>query len=560
MSSEVSSRPESKSGLMTSRLWVPNYDEGVCHHFEPSNEPLTANLLKSARRFPRRAAIWTGRGDLSYLQLLSEVQKFAAVLAKLEVRSGDRVLLMLPNSIHFVVAFYGTLWRGAIAVVTTLDSGSSQLARQLSSSQPRVAVIRRPLPDGVENVLRENGPQQTILCSGREYLRSLGRWFTRTVGRALGARSRRKVLRWGSLMRGVTPRIQLEKVDPDHPAAILYTSGTTGPPRGVVLSHRALSANAAQLVAWDPQMGQLRERVLAAVPLSHSYGLSTALNLSVAVAGSLVVTPSAHPADVLNCCHRFRPTLFPGVPALYTALLARPDLKAYRLNSIRACISGAAPLPVELQEGFEKVTRGRLVEGYGLTEAAPCTHANPIYGRRRAGSIGLPLPGTDARIVSPTTLEQLEVGQVGELWVRGPQLMSGYWNDPEATAQVFYQGWLRTGDLALRDDEGYFFLINRLSDVVRLRQRTIYPRDIEEILYEHPAVLEGAVAGRPAEQPTSLGAYVVTRPGQSVSESELLAFCRRRLPEGMAPDSVVFLKSLPRTSFGKLKRHVLQES
>ncbi|MGE0488154.1 MAG: AMP-binding protein [Vulcanimicrobiota bacterium] len=537
--------------------WNEHYDAGVDLTLEVPDQSLGQRLLATAERWPRRAAVWSPRGWLSYQQLLSETQKFAAVLAGLGVRAGDRVLLMLPNSAQFVVAYYGVLWRGAIAVVARLDSEPEDLHRQLIDSAPSVAVMGRPLPEGLDQAIRRSGPDHLILASGREYNRSLRRWFRRAVATVLSRRRGRKVLRWGSLMREASDGFPFEPVPPEAPAAVLYTGGTTGPPRGVVLSHRSLMANSMQLAAWDPKMGKRHERVLVALPLSHSYGLSAALGLSVEVGGTLILTQSQDPDVVLDLASRFKPTLFPGIPALYAALLRRPNLRSYRLHSIRACISGAAPLPVELQEGFEKVTKGRLVEGYGLTEAGPVTHANPIYGRRRAGSIGLPLPGTRAKVVSLDSGEEVGPGRVGELWVRGPQLMSGYWNDPTTTGEVLIDGWLRTGDLAQMDSDGYFFLINRLSEVIDLPDRRVFPRDVEEILFEHPAVMDAAAAGSPSEDSREVVAFAVLAPGRSVSEPELLAFCRRRLPDGMAPARVVFMERLPRSSFGKLLRRQL---
>ncbi|MCA9796573.1 MAG: AMP-binding protein, partial [Candidatus Eremiobacteraeota bacterium] len=502
--------------------WCEHYDAGVVPELDVPDQSLSQRLLATAERWPRRAAVWSPRGWLSYQQLLSETQKFAAVLAGLGVRSGDRVLLMLPNSAQFVVAYYGVLWRGAIAVVARLDSEPDELRRQLTDCAPSLAVLARPLPPGLDEAVRQTGPDHLILASGREYSRSLRRWWRRAMATVLSRRRTRKVLRWGSLMREASDGFPFEPVPPEAPAAVLYTGGTTGPPRGVVLSHRSLMANSRQLAAWDPKMGRRHERVLVALPLSHSYGLSAALGLSVEVGGTLILTQSQDPEVILDLASRFKPTLFPGIPALYAALLRRPNLRSYRLHSIRACISGAAPLPVELQEGFEKVTKGRLVEGYGLTEAGPVTHANPIYGRRRAGSIGLPLPGTCAKVVGLDTGQEVGPGRVGELWVRGPQLMTGYWNDQSTSSEVLVDGWLRTGDLAQMDSDGYFFLINRISDVIELPERRIFPRDVEEILFEHPALMDAAAAGAPRDDPQEVVAFAVPAPGRSVTEQELL--------------------------------------
>jgi long-chain acyl-CoA synthetase len=360
------------------------------------------------------------------------------------------------------------------------------------------------------------------------------------------------------------PRVD---VDPAAPAVIVYTGGTTGSPRGVVLSHRALVANTEQLSAWDARLRPGQERLLCALPFYHAYGLSAAVNLSMANGGTLLLPPEPTPDSILETISRFRPSLFPGVPVLYAALLNTPRLRSYGLSSIRACISGAAPLPVEIQESFEKVSKGRLVEGYGLTEAGPVTHANPLEGPRRSGSIGLPLPGTEALVVDLESGEELPHGEVGELLVRGPQLMDGYFEAPEATARVLRGGWLHTGDMAQRNQDGFFYLINRRGDVLRRDDRLVFPRDVEEVIYEHPAVQDAAVVGWPAagEGPgphpcQELRGFVCLRPQRQASGEEIRSFCERRLPASMVPARVEILAQLPRTRLGKLLRRELGRS
>lgn len=554
-------KDELKDDPYATRPWLCHYDPGVAVELEVDDVPLTRLLLDTARRFPRKAALWSPLGALSYHQLLSEVQKFAAVLARLGVRAGDRVLVVMPNSLQQVIALYGTLWRGAVAVLTSLDFPPPVLTSHLVDSQASVAVVPTPLPDILQEALRASGPEHVLFSSGKEYTRSV-RGLLKVAARVMRPRrGRRRYLRWRSLMRRASDGFPLEPVDPGTPAVIEYTGGTTGMPRGVVLTHRSLVANAAQLAAWDRKMGRGRDRILGAVPLAHSYGLTTCLNLSVRIGATLLLPQSLDPDVLLELCSRFRPTLFPGVPLLYGTLLSRPGLRGYGLSSIRACVSGAAPLPVEVQEGFEKVTRGRLVEGYGLTEASPVTHANPLYGERRAGSIGVPLPGTEARIVDPETGLNVPAGRVGELVVRGPQIMQGYWQNPDATEQVLRDGWLFTGDMAQMDPDGFFFLINRKSDVLHVSGRRVFPRDVEEVLYEHPAVLEAVVGGWPPGQTEvdGLRAYLRLHPGRDVSLEEIRTFCARRLPEHMVPAHLTVTDSLPRNPFGKVLRRALPE-
>jgi long-chain acyl-CoA synthetase len=289
--------------------------------------------------------------------------------------------------------------------------------------------------------------------------------------------------------------------------------------------------------------------------------MTACMNFGVALAACLVLLPTFETQHVLNTIKRERPTIFPGVPPMYAALNEVREVRKYNLASLKGCLCGAAPLPVEVQEGFERITRARLVEGYGLTEAGPATHANPMWGKRRAGTIGLPLPNTEARIVDLSTDAELPPGQVGELLVRGPQLMRGYWNRPAETAEALTpDGWLRTGDVARMTTDGYFQVIERKKEMIVAGPYNIYPRDVEELLYEHPKVIDAAVVGVPDEHGTSeIRAFVVLRPGERVSEAEVLAFLRDRLHVPVAPTRVEFRQALPRSAIGKLLRRKLVE-
>jgi long-chain acyl-CoA synthetase len=306
-------------------------------------------------------------------------------------------------------------------------------------------------------------------------------------------------------------------------------------------------------------MGQ--ERVLCAIPFSHSYGMTACMNLSVALAAAMILLPTFETQHVLHAIRRDRPTIFPGVPPMYAALNEVREVRKYGLASLKGCLSGAAPLPVEVQEGFERITRARLVEGYGLTEAGPATHANPLAGSRRSGFIGLPLPSTEARVVDLTHGAELPPGQIGELLVRGPQLMRGYWGQPAASAEALSaDGWLRTGDLARMTADGYFQVIERKKDMIIAGSYNIYPRDVEELLYEHPKVLDAAVVGVPgADGSVAIRAFVVVRAGEQVSQQEVFAFLRERLHTPVLPTSVEFRTALPRSFIGKLLRRRLVE-
>ena len=345
-------------------------------------------------------------------------------------------------------------------------------------------------------------------------------------------------------------------------AVIAYTGGTTVAPRGVMLSHRNLAANALQVRHWVPDLREGREVFLSVLPFTHSYGQTTALIVPVMMGATMVILPTFITGQVLRAIRRHRPTLFPGVPTMYTAINNFAGARRYGIRSIRACISGAAPLPVEVQEAFEKLTRGRLVEGYGLTEAGPVTHANPLYGRRKIGCIGLPVPSTEAMVVDLLSGERLPPGAIGELAVRGPQVMRGYWGAPAETSEVLRpDGWLLTGDVARADEEGYFQIIARKREMILAGAYQVYPRDVEEVLYEHPKVKEVAVVGiQRSDSPSQvIKAYVVLRAGETASPDELMELCRRRLAEYAVPWEIEFRDDLPKSFVGKVLRRLLVE-
>jgi long-chain acyl-CoA synthetase len=364
------------------------------------------------------------------------------------------------------------------------------------------------------------------------------------------------------LLRAAPPSpIEIEVTSEDL-AVIAYTGGTTDSPKGVMLTHHNLVANALQVRHWMPDLREGKETFLCVLPFSHSYGLTTALTVPVMMGAAMVILPTFITAQVLKAIRRHHPTLFPGVPSMYMAVNSFPGARRYGIHSIRACISGAAPLPVEVQEAFEKLTRGRLVEGYGQTEASPVTHANPLYGSRKVGSIGVPLPSTEAKIVDLAKGKDLPPGQIGELAVRGPQVMRGYWRLPEETKAVLRpDGWLLTGDVARVDEEGYFQIIARKREMILAGAYQVYPRDVEEVLYEHPKVKEVAVVGiqRPRWPFQRVKAFVVLREGEQASQEELMALCRRRLAEYEVPWEIEFRRELPRSFVGKVLPRLLVE-
>jgi long-chain acyl-CoA synthetase len=551
---------------MTDKPWLVNYDPGVPHAIDVPPITLSGLLAATARQFPDAPAVLFYGRTISYAELDMFASRFAAALIAAGVRPGDRIVLVLPNVPQLVICYYGALRAGAMVVLTNPLYEAGTLVRQVEDAQATSIVALTMFHPLVEQVRARVHFERVIFTNLKEYLPSTQRQlFTllrqeREGHRVPDEQARRSL--WLARMLERTEASSLPILDQNLPAVLLYTGGTTGEAKGVIHTHHSLIANALQTASWIPNAQHGRERILCALPFSHAYGMTACMNLGVALAAAMILLPTFETQHVLHAIRREHPTIFPGVPPMYAAIAEERKARSYGLASLRACISGAAPLPVEVQEGFERITRARLVEGYGLTEAGPVTHANPLGGQDRPGYIGLPLPSTDAKIVDVATGADLAPGQIGELLIKGPQVMQGYWNRSVETAEVLAaDGWLRTGDLARMDADGFFQVIERKKEMIVAGIYNIYPRDIEEVLYEHPKVHEAAVAGVPqAEGGDEVKAFVVLRRGERATPEEILQFLRERLSAYKIPGEVRFLERLPRSFIGKVLRRALVEA
>ncbi|MFY9717001.1 MAG: long-chain fatty acid--CoA ligase [Thermoplasmata archaeon] len=545
------------------RPWLAKYPSEIPAHVAIPPKLLTELIGESAARWADRPAFVFYGSKWSYARFWQESERFAAALARDGVGPGDRVGLYLPNCPAYPIALFGILRLGAIAVQISPLYIGQDLARLLDDSAPKALVTLEILYPNLERLAPERSVPVVYVARLREFYPFPKRLFVNLVLRRQKRSTRypagAAIRSWALAVR--TPgQMPIRPGDPATTVAVLqYTGGTTGVPKAAMLTHRNLVANLTQGNSWNTTRVPGTEVVLASIPFFHVYGLTVALLMGLAEGATIVLQTRPDVPELLGLVVRYRPTQFPGVPALYQALLQRPDLAKYDLRSMKYCLSGSAPLPVQVARRFEEVTGASLVEGYGLSETSPATHANPVAGERRVGSIGLPLPDTDEKVVDDAG-RTVPTGEVGELAIRGPQVMLGYYRQPEETARVLRDGWFLTGDVARLDADGYAYIVDRKKDVIIVGGMKVYPREVEEVLFQHASVADVAAIGVPDPMHGEVvKAFVVLRPGTSATESELIAFVRERIAHFKAPRSVEFRTSLPRSGVQKLLRRSLRE-
>ena len=552
------------------RIWLKHYEAGVPATLSYPKVPVYHFLEENARQFPHHAAVLVAAKNfssvLTYRQIEHLANRFANGLIWLGIKPGDRVAVQLPNLPQFIVGFYGALKAGAVIVPTNPLYKAHDLSTVLKDSGARAILTLPRFMPALGEVVAGTGLESIIVTEPYDFFpfpwKQLAWWRFRKELRPAGG------LRLPALLRSASPRPPGVKVTPDDLAVLQYTGGTTGVPKGAMLTHRNLVANFTQMRSWLTDLKEGEERFLSVAPFFHVYGLTVGLNVAISIASTVICVMMGlfDTRLVAQQIARHRPTIFPGVPAMYLAINQLKEVQQYNLNSIRVCVSGSAPLPLEVQTQFERLTGAKVVEGYGLSEASPGTHVNPIYGQRKAGSIGLPLPDTEARIVDAETGEhELPVGEDGELVIRGPQVMKGYWSAPEETAATLRGGWLHTGDIARMDDDGYFFIVDRKKDLVIVGGLKVYPREIEEMLHGHPKVKEAAVAGVSHRvRGELLVAQVVLKDGVAddprAIRRELVEFLKERLAPYKVPRRIEIASALPKTAVGKVLRREIREA
>ena len=547
--------------------WLKHYDKGVPRDLEVPEVPLWKLLADSAQRYPDHVALEFMGKVLGYRQLWESVLKFAGALWAQGVAPGDRVGIMLPNSPQFVIAFYGTLVAGGICVSINPLYTPRELCHQLSDAGAETLVILDMLwPRFAE--IEEDVPVKRVFTTGiQDYLP-----FPKNLLFPLKARREKrwvklpqhpKRLDFNKILGKATPLAEPYPAKPDEVALLQYTGGTTGVSKGAMLTHRNLVTNTYQSLAWGGDEVRALEGkgvMLGAIPFFHVYGMTVAMNYGLAAGYKIVLLPRPEVKPCIEAIEKHGVTHFPGVPTLYIGFINFPGIEKRKVGTVRVCISGSAALPVEVAQKFEALTGGKLVEGYGLTEAAPCTHCNPLSGQRKMGSIGIPMPGIDAKILDED-LRELPPGEVGELAVRGPNVMLGYWQRPEETNKTIKIDWLLTGDMARMDEDGYFYIVDRKKDMIIAGGYNIYPREVEEVLFAHPGVAEAAVVGLPDEyRGETVAAFIVPKPGANLTAEEMDKYCRENLAAYKVPRIYEFRTELPKTAVGKVLRRELREA
>ncbi len=595
---EQERRQAQEASAGTERPWLASYPADVQPSLSYPNLAIGHILDEVAGRHPSAEALVFQGQSLTWSQVQDRSEALSRSLSALGVAKGDRVVLLLPNVPHFVIAYYATLKLGAIVVAASPLFTEVELEHYLASTEPKVIITLDLLAAKVVGVRERQGIEHLVIGSVLDLLpltkRLTAAWFLAylswikrfergssplaPVAQGLADVAVRLAPVLGPLRESaggsaayVGPGIHQFRdllghrspgpagtvVSPSDPAVILYTTGTTGRPKGALLSHANLIANASQMRQWFPQLKDGRETILAVLPFFHAYGLTLVMNAGLLLAARSVLIPRPILGDIFEAIKKYRPTALPGVPTLFTAIADSDRVAHYDLRSVRICVSGGAPLPVEVKQRFEALTGGHLYEGYGLTEAGPLTHAQPYDQSAPAGSIGLPVADTEAMLVDGDE-RPVRPGERGELLVRGPQVMLGYWREPKETADILRDGWLHTGDIATMDGEGFFFIVDRKKDLIITGGENIAPREIEEALYRFPKVHEAVVAGIPHQFGGEIAkAYVVLKQGETATPREIKRWLGTQLAHYKVPREVEFRTELPKSPMGKLLRRPL---
>lgn len=552
---------------MFERPWFKHYDKGVPYHIDYPEITLFNLLEQTARKYPESPCTIFKGAVIKYKEMDELTDRLAGALADLGVKKGDRVGIFMPNTPQFVIAYFGILKAGGVVVATNPLYTPREIEHQVKDAGIEIMLVMSNFYNTIKKVQPNTPIKKVIVTNIKETLPPVLRLlFTIAKEKKGGFRVQlQEGDYWLQDLLAKYPPSSRPKIEitPDDVALFQYSGGTTGISKGAIALHRNLVANSLQIRSWMPDIEEGKEVVLMAIPLFHVYGMVAGMCFAIRAGASMVMIPNPRDLkDVLDSIQKYKVTIYPGVPTMYNAINNHPDVIAgkYKLNTIKACISGSAPLMRETKVRFEQLTGGKLVEGYGLSEAPTATHCNPLYATDSpAGSIGLPFPDVDCKIISlDDEVTELPPGEIGELVIKGPQVFKGYHNMPTETENTLRNGWLYTGDIARMDEEGYFYIVDRKKELIKPGGYQVWPREVEEVIISHPKVLEVGVAGVPDPyRGETVKAWIVPKPGETLTEQEILDWCKERLAKYKIPTQIEFRSELPKTTVGKILRREL---
>jgi len=555
---------DGKGRIMEERIWHKAYVAGVSPTLNIERITMDAVLKRTASRFPDTVALILMGKEITYRELNESVDRFAAALAGLGVKKNDKVALILPNIPQMVIATYALFRLGAVAVMNNPLYTPGELEHNLNDSGARMAISMDLFVPTVLSLKGKTKIEKVVVCHARDYLPADGGddpAVKEVAALHFDVPPESGVYEFSALLSGLFSSPPETRVDFDEPAAFVYTGGTTGISKAVVISHANSSIAAQQFGAWLFDAEDGKERILAVLPFFHVAGYTDMMNIAIMRGWTNILVPRPTPEAICELTLRFKPTMFGGVPTMYVGLLNNPKFSSAKIDFIKGCFSGTAPMALEIVHQWHALTGSSIIDGYGLSETCASATWSPWGGKTKLGSAGVPLPETDCRIVDPETgAKDLKLGEAGEILIKGPQVMMEYYNNPKATAEVIRDGWLSTGDIGYLDEEGYLFIVDRKKDVIIAGGYKIYPREVDEVLYQHPKVQTACVVGIPdAYRGETVKAFVVLKPAETATEKDIVDFCRSKLAAYKVPKYVEFRQTLPQTAVGKILRRVLRD-
>jgi long-chain acyl-CoA synthetase len=555
----------SDQSIYSKKNWLSSYEPGIKENLEFKDVLVPQYLEESTKNFPDNPALIFQGYTLSFKEFNEMVARFAAALKKLGIKKGDSVSILLPNVIPCAVAYYATLKIGGIVVLNNPLYSDRELEHQFNDSNSKILITLDLLGNRMVKLREKTDIKTIIYTSIGDYLPFVKRLLFPLIGKKKGLAAdvtpAKDLYKFKDLIAKHAPDFRQEDLKMSDIAMYQYTGGTTGVSKGVMLTHKNISYQIQQIESWFPSFEKGAEVMLGALPIFHVFGMSVSMNFAIRMGWANVLVPKPQPEPLLEAISKFKVTFAPLVPTMYIGMLDHPNMEHTDLTSIKGCFSGSAPLPLEVINNFQEKTGSIIVEGFGLTESTPVTHINPLNGKRKQGSIGIPIPDTECKIVDLEDItKEMPLGEPGELLMRGPQIMKGYLGKPEETQKTMTEdGFLRTGDVATMDEDGYFYIVDRIKDMILSGGFNVYPRDIDEVLFEHPKILEACSIGIPhPKRGEAVKAFVILKEGQEMTQSQVIDYCGTKLAKYKLPVEVEFRHELPKSNVGKILRKDLR--